>query len=179
MIADELIDVLDENGVFTGAVRPRSAVHANGDWHRTVHVWVTDPAGRLLLQRRAASKESYPGTWDVSAAGHIASGGTAVAAALRELEEELGIKAAKRDLRYLFTTRASVKLYNGRFLDNEISDVFLVLRDIAEADIRFDHNEVEAVALFDIGDLARRLAAADPAFVPHGDEYAKLFGFLK
>ena len=42
-----------------------------GDWHRSVHVWVyAQDADSLLIQKRAACKESWPSLWDVSAAGH-------------------------------------------------------------------------------------------------------------
>lgn len=38
-----------------GLSKPRGAVHRDGDWHRSVHVWLTDGAC-LLLQRRSAHK---------------------------------------------------------------------------------------------------------------------------
>jgi hypothetical protein len=38
-----------------GVSKPRGAVHRDGDWHRSVHVWLTDGSS-LLLQRRSAHK---------------------------------------------------------------------------------------------------------------------------
>ena len=36
----ELFDVVRADGTPTGEVKPRAAVHRDGDWHRAVHVWV-------------------------------------------------------------------------------------------------------------------------------------------
>lgn len=35
---EELIDVLNENGIKTGKVLPRSEVHKQGLWHRAIVV---------------------------------------------------------------------------------------------------------------------------------------------
>lgn len=64
-----------------------------------------DSQGRLVLQRRASTKDTYPDTWDVSCAGHIEEddylGGpderldeVYLRVAERELEEELGVRTA-------------------------------------------------------------------------------------
>ena len=37
----ELFDVVRGDGAPTGRIKPRAAVHRDGDWHRAVHVWVT------------------------------------------------------------------------------------------------------------------------------------------
>ncbi len=48
-----------------------SRLRRAGDWHRAAHVWVFCPSTReLLLQQRALGKDSWPGLWDISAAGH-------------------------------------------------------------------------------------------------------------
>ena len=53
----------------------RSAVHRDGDYHRAVHVWIyAESTQELLLQRRADCKDSWPGLWDISSAGHISAG---------------------------------------------------------------------------------------------------------
>ena len=52
-----------------------SEVHRDGDYHRAVHVWIySESTGELLLQRRADCKDSWPGKWDISSAGHISAG---------------------------------------------------------------------------------------------------------
>ena len=41
---------------------------------------------------------SYPGEYDISAAGHLSTGDDNVQGALREVEEELGIKLEEKNL---------------------------------------------------------------------------------
>lgn len=62
----ERFEVFDETGNPLG-LAPRSACHGNPRLvHRTAHVVVTHPDGRLLLQKRAATKDIQPGKWDTA-----------------------------------------------------------------------------------------------------------------
>src|SRR4051794_10360357 len=87
----ELLDVFDDRGWHRG-VKERDAVHRDGDWHLAFHLWVVRPDG-VLLQRRAATKSSWPGRLDATAAGHLIAG-EQVRDGLREAEEELGVAYA-------------------------------------------------------------------------------------
>lgn len=69
---EEYFDVLDENGEKTGRTKLRREVHRDGDWHRTVNIFVVK-GDEVLLQKRCAAKDSYPGMWDISCGGHIAA----------------------------------------------------------------------------------------------------------
>ena len=91
----EMLDIVDENGIPTGRSVPRTVAHAEGLRHRTSHVWIVrrkNGAVQVLLQMRCAAKDSYPGCYDISSAGHIPAGAEFVGSALRELREELGGK---------------------------------------------------------------------------------------
>ena len=70
-----------------GVRKPRGDVHRDGDWHRSVHIWIADGDGRLLCQLRGLDKDTHPGRWDVSCAGHITAGDGSLDTAARELEE--------------------------------------------------------------------------------------------
>ena len=73
----EMLDIVDENGVPTGQSVPRTTAHAEGLRHRTSHVWIVrkkNGAVQVLLQMRCAAKDSYPGCYDISSAGHIPAG---------------------------------------------------------------------------------------------------------
>lgn len=88
--AAELLDVVDAQDRVIG-VASRAEIHTRGLRHRSAHVLIHDAHGRLYLQRRAAHKDSDPGLWDSSAAGHLASGEGYAGAAARELAEELAL----------------------------------------------------------------------------------------
>lgn len=88
--AGEIFDVVDENDQVTGT-STRGEVHANGLLHRAVHVFVFNKRGDLLLQQRSLLKDAHPGVWDSSVSGHLDSGEDYEPAAVRELQEEMGI----------------------------------------------------------------------------------------
>lgn len=98
----ELFDIVDENGEPTGVIKERSKVHADGDLHRTSHVWIVKDNLKggldILLQKRSQDKDSFPGCYDISSAGHIPAGAGYIDSAIRELKEELGIDAAVEEL---------------------------------------------------------------------------------
>ena len=92
----EYFDIVNEDGETTGKTVSREKAHRDGILHRTTHVWLVRKDGRggyqILLQKRSREKDSYPGLYDTSSAGHIPAGDEPKASALRELKEELGMK---------------------------------------------------------------------------------------
>lgn len=86
----EIFDVVNCVDEIIGTAT-REAVHANGLRHRSVHILVFNIAGELYMQRRSLDKDSAPGLWDTSAAGHVATAESYIVAAGRELNEELGL----------------------------------------------------------------------------------------
>lgn len=89
---EEWFDVVDAEDRVMGRAR-RGEVHAKGLLHRAVHVLVRRRDGAVFLQQRSLAKDSHPGKWDSSASGHLDAGEDYDAAAVRELFEELGIRA--------------------------------------------------------------------------------------
>jgi isopentenyl-diphosphate delta-isomerase type 1 len=88
-VADDIFDVVDEQDRVIGRA-PRREVHAWKLNHRATHILVHDDAGRVFLQRRSLTKDSFPGCWDSSCSGHVDAGEDYETAARRELGEELG-----------------------------------------------------------------------------------------
>ena len=90
----EWFDVVDEKGNPTGETVEREYAHRNGVRHRTAHLWLArekNGCPQILLQKRSANKDSHPGCYDISSAGHIPAGVEYRESAVRELKEELGV----------------------------------------------------------------------------------------
>ncbi len=126
----EFFDICDENGRPTGQTVERGEAHRTGVLHRTAHVWlIREEAGRtqVLLQKRSLNKDSFPGLYDTSSAGHVPAGSEVLLSALRELEEELGIHARPDDLQYVgrFRIHYEKMFHGGLFRDNEIAWVYV------------------------------------------------------
>jgi isopentenyldiphosphate isomerase len=171
----EYLDVVDANGLLTGHVKLRSEVHRNGDWHKTVHVWLMNNNHELLLQLRANNKESFPGCWDISCAGHRCAGETAIQAALHEASEELGILLAPENLEYQFSVKNSAILNNNTFFDNEIADVFLAHSDAPANAFTVSGSEVAQVCWLSVANIKSCIKTNRLPFVPHTKEYEQLF----
>lgn len=125
---EEIFDTFDEQGNWTGTAT-RQEVHRLGLWHQTFHCWVLHRSAEgdyLILQRRHSSKDTYPDKLDISCAGHLAAG-ESPADGVRELEEELGIKADFGQLHKVGVYTSAD--HNGGVLDSEFSHVFLLVRD--------------------------------------------------
>ena len=89
-MSDTPITIVDEhdNILRQGS---KDEAQTKGLWHRVVRVMVEDEDGHILIQKRNADKQLYPGCWDNSAAGHVDAGESYRQAAKRELHEEIGI----------------------------------------------------------------------------------------
>ena len=151
----EYLDVCDAQGMPTGAVVERGYAHREGIRHRTAHVWILrrcEGRTEILLQKRSQSKDSFPGLYDTSSAGHIPAGMDFVPSALREMEEELGVRARAEDLQEIGFFRIQYeKLFHGSlFCDNEYSRVFLYREPLEISALRLQESEVEEVRWFDL-----------------------------
>lgn len=158
----ELLDIVDENGEPTGQTVEREKAHAEGIRHRTSHVWLARKRnGRIeiLLQKRSANKDSHPGCYDISSAGHIPAGNGFKDSAIRELKEELGIVAEKDELVYCgdrSVPRSSV-FHGKQFHDNQFSRVFLLWRDTDEKEFTLQEEELESVKWIDFSECLEKV----------------------
>jgi isopentenyl-diphosphate delta-isomerase len=97
----ERVYLLQKDGdkVFLGdLVDHQYADETAGLEQACVYVAVVNSAGEIYIQHRAATKRLWPYRKTISASGHVDPGETFEQAAVREVEEELGIKLDVRDL---------------------------------------------------------------------------------
>lgn len=176
-IKDEIFDVLDKDGNFTGKIKPRKEVHQNGDWHKAVHVWIINSKNELLIQKRSPNKDIAPNQWDISVAGHIPAGGDGLTTALREIEEELGVHIEQKNLEYLFTVTQSKTKKN--YINNEFNEVYLLKLDLDISKIVLQKEELTEIKFIHFTELEKLINGDnDKIFVSHDKEYKKLFKLL-
>lgn len=123
----ERFDIYDDQQQWIGTA-PRNEVHAKGYWHRSFHCWIVRDEGdkrMVLFQRRRDIKDTFPGYYDITAAGHLVAG-EQLQDAHRELEEELGVHTSFDALTYLFTATQQLQgeVRGIPFLDREFSAVY-------------------------------------------------------
>mmetsp|Transcript_4645 Transcript_4645/g.6788 ORF Transcript_4645/g.6788 Transcript_4645/m.6788 type:complete len:275 (+) Transcript_4645:45-869(+) len=185
----------------TGKVKKRSQVHKDGDWHRSMQLWLhqSDLANdtvRVLLQRRSPYKDTHPNLLDVSCAGHVNAGDDVLETTMREMEEELGGNGNMKG-RYslediknsrMFTVTSAIKGVtdkHGKYICREYQDVFMLKwkEELPMESHDFAPMVKEEVSGFEIIDgkeLIFKLRQRDDELVPRSDQYidalAKVFG---
>ncbi len=121
----EEVVLVDEGNNVLGTM-PKSQVHGSTTpLHRGFSLFLFDSAGRLLLQRRSQTKQTWPLTWSNSVCGHPALDESNVDAAKRRLSYELGMTATHLEevapYRYTFVR-------NG-IMENEICPILVGFTD--------------------------------------------------
>lgn len=165
----EILDVVDLLGVPTGEQVTRETAHALGIRHRTSHVWIVRKKNgklQILLQKRSDQKDSYPGCYDISSAGHIPAGVDFVSSALRELQEELGYKAKPEELLYCGQRCFEFhQIFHGKpFHDHQVSNIYALWLDLEPEEFSLQKEEVSEVTWFDLQDCMDKVERNE---IPH------------
>ncbi len=98
------INVVDEHGNILGE-DSRANVHAQGLLHQEIHVWFYTPDGKIIFQHRAKDKDTFPDLLDATVGGHVENGDDYVTTAVKEIEEETGLKVSSEKLMHIKTHR--------------------------------------------------------------------------
>lgn len=170
----ELFDVRNPDGTCTGAVKERGVAHREGALHATVHTWIVRPNDGsgydVLLQKRSESKDSNPGCYDISSAGHVEAGYDYTESAVRELEEELGIRALPEQLREVGTRRCGFEgeFYGQPFRDDELSRIYLYEEPVEIEKLDLQKDEVSEVIWMDYAECREMILDESlRVFFPH------------
>jgi isopentenyldiphosphate isomerase len=147
----EHFDLYDEHGLPLGTTKPRRQVHRDGDWHRSIGLWIVRPSGSLVFQQRSLLKDTRPGLFTASVSGHYAAGEN-LADVLREAHEEIGVAVLAAELVPLGTWRMDDRP-DQHLIDREFQDVFLWPLDRLLTDFNPDPREVSALADVDPREL--------------------------
>lgn len=180
----ELFDILNEDGSKTGIVKERGVAHREGALHGTVHIWIVrenEKSGYdILLQKRSNNKDSHPGCYDISSAGHISAGDEIMESALRELWEELGLSVQPEQLELFGTTHVKFEktFYGKRFRDNEISSDFVYRQPVDIDKLNLQESEVSEVRWMDYEECRQKVAQGSMPNCINPEEFEKLGDYL-
>ena len=180
----EILDICCEDGTPTGETVMRDVAHSEGILHRTAHVWVvrrSENGYDILLQKRSAEKESFPGLFDTSSAGHIPAGEEPLPSAIRELGEELGIHAKPEELAEvgMFRIQYEMEFHGKLFKDNEVTTVFVYREPVEIESLTLQTEEVEEVRWFDLDAVCAEIQTSRARFCMPSQSLRALKTFLE
>ena len=139
---DEILEVVDAQGRVLGRAT-RGECHSDRSLlHRAVHVFVLDRQGRIFLQKRSMQKRIQPGRWDASVGGHVDPGETPKQAAVREMDEELGIAGVELELLHEYVWRSEVE-----------SELVRTFRCVHEGPFTLKADEIDEGRFFSLDEL--------------------------
>ena len=114
----------------------------------------------------------------ISVAGHPVSGENEIDSIKREFEEEIGIELDIKKLEYLFTYSQEVVENDGKFLDNQFYDVYLVEMDLDINSLKLQEEEVSEVKNIYYKEFEMMIKNKDKDIVNHPEEWKRLFQIL-
>ncbi|MGC5325465.1 NUDIX hydrolase [Brevibacillus sp. SYSU BS000544] len=148
----ELLDIFDEKMLKIGTAE-RKEVHKRGLWHHTFHCWfvkVIDNDKYVFVQKRQKGKDTFPETFDVTAAGHLLSNETPEDG-IREVKEELGINVEFSQL--IPMGIVANEIITADYTDREFCHTFIYLSDNDFTDFSLQEEEVSGIYLVKVNDL--------------------------
>ena len=165
-LMSEAVILVDENDSAIGSASKVSAHYQAGLLHRAFSVLMFDREGRLLLQKRADDKVTFPGVWANSCCSHPLSSDSeselidasgVKRAAIRKLHQELGISPddlSLDDFHFVTKMMYSARM-NADWIEREIDHILLIQADV---DIKINQNEVSEIKWVSKQELEQILA---------------------
>jgi len=142
LAGQEMVTVVDDENRPVAEL-PRHRVRSENLPHRATYIFVLDRGGRVLVQRRTAIKDIYPGHYDLAAGGVVAAGESYEECAEREAEEELGIRDTPLERKFdIYYEDAGNRCF-GR-----------VFACVHEGPFTLQPEEVESVAFHSVDEIA-------------------------
>jgi isopentenyl-diphosphate delta-isomerase len=164
---EELVVLCAADGSAVGTEPKATVHHRDTPLHLAFSCYVFDPAGRVLLTRRAYGKRTFPGVRTNSVCGHPAPAESMPEAVLRRLRQELGIVPSTLDL-ILPSFRYRATAADGT-VENELCPVYraLITTDVPLAIQRTEVDDVWWVPWAEFAGRVSRVDedAADPLSV--------------
>ena len=160
---EEYVAIWDPDGQPTGKSCLKDEAHQKGWFHPTVHVWFYTTSPSLLLQKRSLSKQTFPGLWDVSVAGHVSYKEPILEGALREVKEEIGLDIQAQDL-HPIDIRENINRFENGVTDCEFQHVFLVKLETDVSQLRLQETEVDDIRLFSFEELKKCIRQEHPDY---------------
>lgn len=155
----EFWDIYDSSRQKTGRLQQRGLPMDPDDYHLVVEIWLMNPRGEVLLTRRHPDKH-YGGLWECTG-GSVLAGEESLAAALREVREEIGANLAQGEPGVLLASCSVRRDLPGQYSAHY--DVYLFRRDLPLEGLVLQPEEVVDAKWVDRAEYARMQAAGEIA----------------
>lgn len=179
-MSKELLDIVNENNEIIGS-DTRANAHANGLLHREVNIWLFNDRGEVILERRSPYKDTCPNLLSMSSGGHVGYGQDYEETAIRELQEETGIKANPKDLIFIAKVRTNEHDVLTNMTNNAIQYVYAYKYNGKKQDLFIEQGEIVGFETVQIEKMLNLSEDEKKEFVPSitRDYYKPIFEKIK
>ena len=169
-LMSEAVIAVNEFDEIIGPISKFDSHNGVGQYHRAFSVLLFDSAGRLLLQKRASHKITFPNVWANTCCSHPLYSDeerdetNAIGvknAAIRKLQQELGIDPNEVPIeKFHFITKMRYQARQDEdWIEREIDHCLIIHADVK---INPNPNEVSEIRWVNQDDLEEMLVADDP-----------------
>tara|TARA_B100000686_G_scaffold353282_1_gene458270 strand:- start:3434 stop:5122 length:1689 start_codon:yes stop_codon:yes gene_type:complete len=164
LMMKEMCLLVDEKDNVVGTMSKLGCHKGLGERHRAFSVLIFDTEGRLLIQKRASEKITFPGVWANSCCSHpldlvdeVGGEEGAINAAKRKLEQELGISRETTDswdFHHIGLMEYSCR-WSEEWIEREIDHILVVISD---TEVNQNENEISDVIWADGANIERMMS---------------------
>ena len=155
----DLLILVDESDEELGFKSKSECHQGNGKLHRAFSVFIFNPSGELLIQKRSRDKALWDLHWSNSCCSHPQKHEQMELAVKRRLKEELGIECPVHYL-YKFTYHAKYKDLGS---EHELCHVYVGLFD---GEIKANPEEIDDWKFIKPDDLQQRIRNSKEDYTP-------------
>jgi isopentenyldiphosphate isomerase len=161
----EYWDLYNKDRQKLDKIHARGEKTNDGEYHIVVSVWIINDKNQILLTQRHPQKKTFPLKWECTE-GSVLAGEDSFTGALREVEEEIGIKLQKENGRLIDTIRRTDDIKCCRSCAARcIKDVYLFRENIDIKKTKLQETEVvdiKLVTIKEFDEMVKRDEIAEP-----------------
>jgi isopentenyldiphosphate isomerase len=157
----EYWDLYNKDRQKLNKLHPRGEIINVGEYHVVINAWIINDEHKILLTQRHPEK-TWPLKWECTG-GSVTAGEDSLAGALREVEEEIGIKLTKEngklidsiirkdDIKDIYIFNENVNIKEAKLQKNEVINIKWVTKE--EFDTMVKNEEIAEPILYDMEKL--------------------------
>jgi len=176
----ELLNIVDDQDNIIGE-KTREEIHEHGWLHREIHVYFVTPNREIIFQHRAKDKDTFPNLLDATVGGHVEIGHSYEETAIKETEEETGVKINISNLILVNKIKkSSVDKATGK-VNNAFNTRYVYIYQGNVDDLRIEIDKALGFEVWSIDKLLNINTTDKAKFIPYILEFSatELAEFIK
>jgi len=168
-----LLNIVNENDEIIGE-EEREKIHLLGLLHREIHVYFLTPDKKFIFQHRAPDKDTYPDLLDATVGGHVEIGDTYLETAVKETEEETGIKIKPENLIFINKSRRRAEDPVTGKINNVFGESYAYLFKGKPEDLKIEVGKAIGFEAWELDKVINLSDAEKERFIPYIIDFVKL-----